>query len=222
MRRTLVTTGLALAGLIVPFAGTASAAPGDDGVSLAPLCSVLSADTLAELRNSGLIPPDVITKLPEWAQDDATLAVVAREAGSCSGDPVTGAEANAVLCDQVLTVDYITGVVQNPDLDVSAKVQGQILANVSDQNVGQARDLFGCAALPAAEPADPTGPASSDVDCDGLTAEQAAEILANDPSDPNGLDADNDGTPCEVEDGAAGAADDVVPDTAEGVDTGGW
>jgi len=167
-------TGATLA-LVIPLAVPASAAPGEDGVSLAPLCSVLSADTLAQLRDSGLVPADQLAKLPDWAQNDDLLNTVAREGLDCSGDPVTGAEANTVLCDEVLTEAYIEGVVTDPQLDVSAAVQADILDNVTPDNVGQARDLFGCQPAPAVD-----------------------------------------------EDDEAPAVDETVPDTDEGVDTGGW
>jgi hypothetical protein len=39
---------------------------------------------------------------------------------------------------------------------------------------------------------------AQDVDCPGLTFEQAQEILRQDPSDPNDLDRDNDGVACEA------------------------
>ena len=38
----------------------------------------------------------------------------------------------------------------------------------------------------------------SDIDCTGLTQAQAQAILDEDPSDPNGLDADHDGVACEA------------------------
>lgn len=161
MRKTL--TGAIAAGLLVLTAGPALAAPGDDGVDLAPLCSALSSDALAQFRASGLIPADALAKLPSWAQDDATLVAVGQEALNCGGDTVvTGAEANTVLCEQVLTVDYIEGVVESPQLELSAEVQAQILANVTADNVGQARDLFGCA-LPVDAPEEDSDPVDGTV-----------------------------------------------------------
>lgn len=41
----------------------------------------------------------------------------------------------------------------------------------------------------------------SDVDCPEISKEEAESILAQDPGDPNNLDADNDGDPCEAENG---------------------
>jgi hypothetical protein len=44
---------------------------------------------------------------------------------------------------------------------------------------------------------------AQDVDCPQLAPGEAEAILAADPSDPNGLDADNDGIPCEGDDPGA-------------------
>lgn len=59
--------------------------------------------------------------------------------------------------------------------------------------------LFGLLAL--------GGSASAqDVNCADVSAAEAAAILAADPSDPNNLDADSDGIPCESGAGGGGAA----------------
>ena len=50
------------------------------------------------------------------------------------------------------------------------------------------------------------GGQAGDVDCVDLTFEEAQAILAADPTDPNRLDADNDGVACEVDDGATATA----------------
>ncbi len=48
-----------------------------------------------------------------------------------------------------------------------------------------------------------------DVDCPQLAPGEAEAILAADPSDPNGLDADNDGIPCEGNDTGATTQPDI-------------
>ncbi len=50
------------------------------------------------------------------------------------------------------------------------------------------------------------GGQAADVDCADVTFEEAQAILAADPTDPNRLDADNDGIACEVDDGATAPA----------------
>ncbi len=69
-----------------------------------------------------------------------------------------------------------------------------------------------------------TTTSAQDIDCPGLSFERAQEILAENPSDPNGLDRDNDGIACEnnASDGGtqSGDTDDAVttelPDTGSG------
>lgn len=53
--------------------------------------------------------------------------------------------------------------------------------------------------VPAPTTAAPVPPAT-DLDCRGLSADQAVSVLQADPSDPHRLDSDGDGVPCEVED----------------------
>lgn len=65
--------------------------------------------------------------------------------------------------------------------------------------------------------------AAQDIDCPGLSFEEAQDILAQDPSDPNGLDRDNDGVACEnnARDGGevSGDTDDTVADDGTGGET---
>ncbi len=212
-------------GLAGPAGAEEPTGPGGNGVSLAPLCSVLSPETLQQMRDSGLVSEEQLAKLPDWAANNDLLNTVAREGLDCSGDPVTGAEANRVLCDEVLNEAYLEAVVERPDLEVTPAVEAEIDANITTANVQQARDLFGCEAAPVAAPApnpDDETPApvvEGDVDCEDVTQEQAQEILDDNPKDPNGLDADEDGLACESEDEIV--VDGTVPDTDEGVDTGG-
>lgn len=49
---------------------------------------------------------------------------------------------------------------------------------------------------------------AQDIDCPGISYERAQEILAEDPSDPHGLDADNDGEACEDNARSGGGAGD--------------
>ncbi len=46
---------------------------------------------------------------------------------------------------------------------------------------------------------------AQDINCGDITGDQADQILAQDPSDPNNLDADNDGFPCESNPRSGGA-----------------
>jgi hypothetical protein len=55
----------------------------------------------------------------------------------------------------------------------------------------------------------PTVLAQADVDCPQLTYAEAQAILAEDPTDPNGLDADNDGEACDAN---AGDGSTSTPD----------
>lgn len=56
--------------------------------------------------------------------------------------------------------------------------------------------------------------AAQDIDCPGLSFEEAQAILAQDPSDPNGLDGDNNGIACEnnASDGSSSGGDAVTED----------
>lgn len=51
---------------------------------------------------------------------------------------------------------------------------------------------------------------AQDVDCPDLSYQEAQDILAQDPSDPNRLDADNDGIACETN--AGGGSDEGTSD----------
>lgn len=222
--RTIALASTAALAVGLPLASPAQAAPGENGVSLAPLCSVLSSDMLETIWKSGLVSEEQLAKLPEWANNPELITTISREGLDCSGDPITGAEANQVLCDEVLTVEYITGVVTNPQLEVTPAVQAQILDNVSQGNVDQARDLFGCQTeTPVGAPAPETEggeEAPADLDCDEFKTQEAAQAaLDENPKDPNGLDADEDGVACE--DDETINVDAEVPVTDEGVDTGG-
>ncbi len=53
---------------------------------------------------------------------------------------------------------------------------------------------------------------AQDVDCPQLSYEEAQDILAQDPSDPNGLDRDNDGIACETNAGGGGGDDGAADD----------
>ncbi len=54
---------------------------------------------------------------------------------------------------------------------------------------------------------------AQDVDCPQLTFAEAQAILAEDPSDPNGLDADNDGTACDANAGDGSTASPMAEET---------
>lgn len=62
-----------------------------------------------------------------------------------------------------------------------------------------------------------TTTSAQDIDCPGLSFEEAQAILAEDPSDPNGLDRDNDGIACEnnASDGGTQSGDTDDTDTTE-------
>ncbi|MDP9472263.1 MAG: excalibur calcium-binding domain-containing protein [Chloroflexota bacterium] len=72
---------------------------------------------------------------------------------------------------------------------------------------------------------------AQDVDCPELTFEEAQDILAQDPNDPNRLDADNDGIACEANErggttgggttgGGTTRGTTTVPSTGAGVTAG--
>ncbi len=58
---------------------------------------------------------------------------------------------------------------------------------------------------------------AQDIDCPGLSFEEAQAILAQDPNDPNGLDRDNDGVACEnnASDGGSQSGDTDDTDDTE-------
>nr|MDQ3692169.1 excalibur calcium-binding domain-containing protein [Chloroflexota bacterium] len=56
-----------------------------------------------------------------------------------------------------------------------------------------------------------TATLAQDIDCGEITGDEADQILAADPSDPNGLDGDNDGFPCENNPRSGGAAAPAAP-----------
>lgn len=56
--------------------------------------------------------------------------------------------------------------------------------------------------------------AAQDLDCADLTYEEAQQVLAQDPSDPHGLDRDGDGVACES--GAGGGGDGTGTGDATG------
>lgn len=55
---------------------------------------------------------------------------------------------------------------------------------------------------------------AQDVDCPQLTYAEAQAILAEDPSDPNGLDADNDGEACDENAGDGSTATPMEEESA--------
>lgn len=59
-----------------------------------------------------------------------------------------------------------------------------------------------------------TATLAQDVDCGAITGDEADQILAADPSDPNGLDGDNDGFPCEDNPRSSGAVAPAAPAAA--------
>jgi hypothetical protein len=65
-----------------------------------------------------------------------------------------------------------------------------------------------------------TSASAQDVDCPQLTYQEAQDILAQDPSDPNRLDADNDGEACEGNTSDGGGADNGATDSAASGDDG--
>jgi LPXTG-motif cell wall-anchored protein len=67
----------------------------------------------------------------------------------------------------------------------------------------------------------PSGAAAQDLDCaDFSTQAEAQAELNSDPSDPNGLDADNDGQACEDGGAATSAADTSGSSTTQLASTG--
>jgi Excalibur calcium-binding domain len=52
---------------------------------------------------------------------------------------------------------------------------------------------------------------AQDVDCPGLSQEEAQRILDQDPSDPNRLDADHDGVACEANSSGGGTSSPSAP-----------
>ena len=65
-------------------------------------------------------------------------------------------------------------------------------------------------------------PASAqDIDCPGLTWEEAQEILAQDPSDPHNLDGNNDGEACEDNPRSGSSGGDGGSSTGGGEASGG-
>jgi len=63
---------------------------------------------------------------------------------------------------------------------------------------------------------------AQDINCPGLSFEEAQAILAQDPNDPNGLDRDNDGVACEnnASDGGSQSGDTDDTETTELPSTG--
>lgn len=56
---------------------------------------------------------------------------------------------------------------------------------------------------------------AQDIDCADVTFEEAQAILAQDASDPNGLDRDNDGVACEANASNGGAVSGRTDDTVD-------
>jgi hypothetical protein len=217
-------------------------------VDIAPLCSVLTEENVGNLLDSGVIPPALLEGVPDDLATDEVMAFLVRQKLQCGEDQnVTGAEANAALCDTVLTIDYVHGFIRDPLLGLSEAQADTVTAQITQANIDEARDLFGCDAPvgapvpdgdedeekpdevdkpdeegPVAAPApdDDDSKPDEDVNCDDVTQEQAQEILDEDPSDPNLLDADSDGVACEFEDEVDENFTDV-PELDEGVETGG-
>ena len=66
-----------------------------------------------------------------------------------------------------------------------------------------------------------TATSAQDINCPEITGDQADQILAQDPSDPNNLDGDNDGFPCEDNPRGGAAAPAAAADGSGGGGGGG-
>ncbi len=217
MRRALIALTGAAALALVGVPGIASAQEDDEnGVDIAPLCSVLTEENVGNMLESGVIPPALLEGVPDDLQTDEVFAFLVRQKLQCGEDQeVTGAEANAALCDTVLTLEYIHGFIRDPLLDLNPGQVAAVTAQITQANVDEARDLFGCRAAVGAPAPDVDEDVDGkdkpdevdedkpdevvDLNCDDLTREQAQEILDEDPTDPNGLDADSDDEAFEYE-----------------------
>lgn len=100
------------------------------------------------------------------------------------------------------------------DFDSQAEAQAELRSNPSDPNNLDAEDDgVACETYPYPEgsprdetPVRPSQSPAGDLDCeDFATQEEAQAVYDRNPSDPNGLDADNDGEACEDFDYSSGA-----------------
>ncbi len=93
------------------------------------------------------------------------------------------------------------------DFDTQQEAQDELNANPSDPNgLDGDSDGVACESLPGG--GTDTGGTSNNLNCSAFVFQEEAQAeLARDPSDPNNLDADNDGVPCEnlpIRDGTTG------------------
>lgn len=118
------------------------------------------------------------------------------------------------------------------DFDSQAEAQAELRADPSDPNgLDAENDGVACETTPYDNPERDEVPVqgsvspSGDLDCPDFNSQQEAQAVYNqDTSDPNGLDADNDGLACEdfdyTDGGETGGVTPTGGDTAGGGDTG--
>lgn len=105
----------------------------EQGLNLAELCSAINADTIDKFRNSGVI----IVEVPPEFDDNELIAQLTRRQLKCSGETVSGVEANRRICNN-LTPTALR------ELATKVGVEESETAKIGQENVDQARDVFKC------------------------------------------------------------------------------
>lgn len=189
------TAAAALTGLAVATPTPAQAAPID-------LCAAVTTQGVAKLRESGALTG----VLPQAITDGAAAALLRAQLGCGTTGEVDPAVVVANVCAQ-LSVGGL-----NALADQFGATPG-VRANFTPERVAAARVAIGCdTSTPATDivttpetttpatstSAAPTSTPAEDSNCADFPNQAAAQIALDlDPSDPNQLDADDDGQACE-------------------------
>jgi hypothetical protein len=103
------------------------------GLNLNELCSAINADTIAKFRESGVI----VVEVPPEFDDNTLIAELTRRQLKCSGETVSGEEANRRVCNNL-----------NPtalrELATLVGVEETEVAKIGQDNTDIARDVFNC------------------------------------------------------------------------------
>ena len=138
----------------------------EQGLNLNELCSAINADTISKFRESGVI----VVEVPPEFDDNALIAELTRRQLKCSGETVSGAEANQRVCNNL-----------NPtalrELATLVGVEETEVAKIGQENTDIARDVFNC---------DEVTPSTSTTAEETTTTTTAPRTSDNDiPADPD-------------------------------------
>lgn len=125
----------------------------EQGLNLSELCSAINADTISKFRESGVIVVDI----PPEFDDNALIAELTRRQLKCTGETVSGVEANRRVCNNL-----------NPtalkELAILVGVEETEVTKIGQENTDIARQVFNCDEIVPSETTTTKAPRTTETD----------------------------------------------------------